>query len=314
MSEPQLSVVVVAGSQRRQAAQAVASVLAQQMDASLEVIVVDACSDQPLPGIEPNTIRIVPARNSQTIAELRAEGVRQARAPIVAFLEEHAAADPGWAAALLEAFDGPWAAVGPAVVTANSNQGLSRAAGVTYFARWMPPAESGEDWLLPGHNTAYRREALLAFDDLEERLLCEMRLHRALIADGEHLYFEPAAVIVHANETTTGGFLALHFAFHRLYGALELAKQPLVSRVFHAAFTLPRLLIQFARLAAGRRLMLWELGICLLGYGADAAGDMVGMFCGLGSAPTRFTDLEINLERPGAVPRTGSHHEIEIAS
>ena len=163
----------------------------------------------------------------------------------------------------------------------------------------MLPVDAGPESLLPGHNTAYRREVLLALDDLEELLLCEMRMQRALIADGRRLYFEPAAVIDHANETTLASYLSVHFVFHRLYGALELGRQRPSRRAVHAAFALPRLLIQFARLAAGKRtrLRLWEWGVCLLGYGADAAGDMMGMLFGLGSAPRRFTELEIHLSR-----------------
>jgi len=312
MPDPQLSVVVVAGSQRQQVVQAVTSALAQQIGTPFEVIVVDTYPDRSLPGVRQDSVRIIPAQNGHTIAKLRAEGVRQAQAPVVAFLEEHATAHPGWAAALLRAFEGSWAAVGPAIVTANPDRGLSRAAGVSYFARWMPPAGGGTDSLLPGHNTAYRREALLALDDLEQLLLCEMRLQRALIASGETLYFEPAAVVGHANETTLMSFLNLHLAFHRLYGALELRIQPPIRRILHVAFALPRLLIQFLRLITAKhlRLRLWEMGVCLLGYGADAVGDMIGMFFGLGSTPQRFTELEIDLERPGSVPVSRMYREV----
>src|SRR6185295_6477622 len=55
----------------------------------------------------------------------RAAGVRAARAPIVAFVEDHSFPQPGWAEALIAAHQQDWAVVGPAVGNANPETALS---------------------------------------------------------------------------------------------------------------------------------------------------------------------------------------------
>lgn len=53
-------------------------------------------------------------------AEARAAGIRQANAPVVAFVEDHSYPDPDWAERLIEAHRKLWAAVGP-VMMVNAN-------------------------------------------------------------------------------------------------------------------------------------------------------------------------------------------------
>ena len=60
-------------------------------------------------------------RSVNHLPEARAAGVRAASAPIVFIGETHSYPQPGWAEALLTAFEGPWAAVVPAIGNANPN-------------------------------------------------------------------------------------------------------------------------------------------------------------------------------------------------
>src|SRR5580704_3232009 len=54
-----------------------------------------------------------------SIGRANAAGVRHARAPLVALAEDHCFPEPGWAQALINAHQGPWAVVGPVVRNAN---------------------------------------------------------------------------------------------------------------------------------------------------------------------------------------------------
>src|SRR5262249_55334776 len=56
------------------------------------------------------------------IPRLRHMGVCRARGKVVAILEDHGRVSPDWAASILEAHKGPWAAVGGAVE--NGRQGI----------------------------------------------------------------------------------------------------------------------------------------------------------------------------------------------
>ena len=93
--------------------------------------------------------------------EARARGVRAARAPIVAFTEDHSFPQPGWAAALVAAFTGGVSVVGPMVENANPGSAVSWANFLLEYGEWMPPGRPHGHAHLPGHNSAYRRAVLL---------------------------------------------------------------------------------------------------------------------------------------------------------
>jgi hypothetical protein len=128
-----------------------------------------------------------------------AVGVWAAQAPLVAFTEDHVYPDPGWAAALIKAFEGPWAAVGSMLTNANPGA-LSEADMLLNFGPWIEPGVAGEMARLAPHNTAYRRDVLLRYGTALAGLLeSEVVLHRDLVARGDRLYFEPSARLRHVN-------------------------------------------------------------------------------------------------------------------
>jgi hypothetical protein len=97
-------------------------------------------------------------RSVNNLPEARAAGVRAASAPIVFIGETHTYPQPGWAEALLTAFNGPWAAVVPAIGNANPTGAASWASYLFDYGTWGPNRHSGEiaDPLI--HTTAYQRE------------------------------------------------------------------------------------------------------------------------------------------------------------
>ena len=109
----------------------------------------------------------LPGPERGTYGELRAEGTRLARAPIVAFLEEHAIGLPGWLVAIEESLaTGEYCGASGEVHPLNPGSGISDAVALMNYARWLPPlTERGPSSLVVGHNSAYRRDDLLAFGD-----------------------------------------------------------------------------------------------------------------------------------------------------
>src|SRR6185295_10194615 len=81
---------------------------------------------------------------SAGLAAARAIGIRAATAPAVFIGETHTYPETGWAAALLEAFEGPWATVVPAITNANPNGPVSWAAYVSDYGRWGEGRPQGE--------------------------------------------------------------------------------------------------------------------------------------------------------------------------
>jgi len=164
-----ISVIILAGDRRQRAERAISSVLGQAELAELaELTVIDlAAAASPalkLAGYDLLQIRREPGLRS--LGHVRAEAVAAARGEIVAFLEEHAVAAPGWLAGIAAVFreSDRCGAVCGEVRNANPGSAVSDAIAIMNYSRWLPPltADSNVD-IVVGHNCAYRKAALREF-------------------------------------------------------------------------------------------------------------------------------------------------------
>ncbi|MGH8850247.1 MAG: glycosyltransferase family 2 protein [Casimicrobiaceae bacterium] len=150
-----------------------------------------------------------------------AAGFQKAKAPVVAYAEEHSYPFPTWAEALLLAHRHPWAAVGAAIVNANPDTIISWANLFTDFGPSVEPALAGVTSHLAWHHTSYKRELLTGYEteDLQSYLETEGFLHQALQDRGYQLYLEPAAKSNHVNVSTVRSLIRCEFVGGRLFGA-----------------------------------------------------------------------------------------------
>ncbi|MDF2773482.1 MAG: hypothetical protein K0S86_2979 [Geminicoccaceae bacterium] len=189
--------------------------------------------------------------------EARARGVRAARAPIVAFTEDHSFPQPGWAAALVAAFSDGVSVVGPVVENANPGSAVSWANFLLEYGEWMPPGRPHGHAHLPGHNSAYRRDVLLALDDRLTRMIeAESVLHWALAGDGHRLAQEPRAVTRHTNFSRFTPSVELRYHLGRQFAARRSGQWSVARRAAYAvAFPLVALVrvARVARLGIGSR-------------------------------------------------------------
>src|SRR5207244_2412948 len=122
------------------------------------------------------------------------EGIRQAKAAIVALAEDHCFPDPQWAERLIASYQGPWTAVGPAVRNANPKTAVSCADLLIGYGPWLAPSSSREAEFLPGHNTSYKRAVLLEYGNrLDSMMQAETVLHWNLRSKGHRLFMESTA-------------------------------------------------------------------------------------------------------------------------
>lgn len=203
---PELSVIVVVGTRRARGVGCLGSLLEQDLGERLEVVLVDLDSTAaPLEGAANERVRTLRLPASTSFAAARIAGIEAAQGGVVAFLEEHCRALPGWGDALLRAFaGGPWAGVGTRVENANPGQGVSDITGLLAYHHFYAPLASGEVEFLPGHNASFRREVLLGYRDRLPLLLrSDIVLHQRLRADGHRLFVAADAAFEHLNEVTT---------------------------------------------------------------------------------------------------------------
>ncbi|HEY8668566.1 MAG TPA: Gfo/Idh/MocA family oxidoreductase, partial [Tepidisphaeraceae bacterium] len=172
----------------------------------------------------------------RTVAIAFTAGIRAARAPIIALCEDHSFPEPQWAAALLQAHQQNVAAVGPVVFNANPVNSVSQADLLVGYGPWLEPHPAGRLSHLPGHNSSYKRDILLAYGDrLESMMEAETVMQWDLVARGHALYLEPAARLAHTNFAVLGVFLKVQYNVGRMFGESRRQGWPLWKKLFFAA-------------------------------------------------------------------------------
>lgn len=307
---PALSVILLIGDKRERAQRALDSVLRQDCVERLEVLLVDLTRSGAAPlesHDHPRVKQIQPAPGA-SYAEARAAATVAARAPYVAFLEEHAEAMPGWAAGILRGFEQGWTAVAYETHNMNPGEGISNATYLANYMPWLPPARRGPADFVAGQNAAYRRDALMKYaDQLPQLYGNDQLLQWKLLADGHHFGIEPEARFSHCNESDLAVAARGLFLYNRFMA-------PMRARLFNwntlrlciYAFGLPLIpLVRFTKQLIFLRREHPDLVPSMLrsapwilacNYSA-AAGQTTGLLLGPGNALDKFWDFELNAER-----------------
>jgi hypothetical protein len=301
---PALSVIVLVPDRFNTVAEVVRQLAAQDRHGEMEIVFVSPAElDVPpeaMSGFQHwQTVR-VPAWPST--AEARAAGVVAAESAVVAFVEDHCFPTPGWANALIEAHRDGWAAVGPVILNANPSFTMSWANLLIEYGVWLHPREGGAASHLPGHNSSYKRDVLLAYGDrLAAMLEAESVLHWDLGARGFRLAIEPRARSRHQNFARFWPSLELRFESGRHFASSRAMSWPLSRRLIFAAGSpvLPflrswRLRSSLRRHTNRRRPLVAPFVFVLLAV--DAIGEFAGYAVGRGSMAT-LNDLEFHRDR-----------------
>jgi hypothetical protein len=308
-SEPRLSAVVITPDRYETVARVMRSLHAQENRREMEVLL--CAPTRPAAGPErPEwrdfaAVRILETGEIRIIAEVKALAVRQATAPVVAFTEEHALPDPGWAAALISRHREAHSVVGPMMVNLNPRLPISWANFVIEYGPWMSPAVEGPRSHLPGNNSSYKRDVLLGFGDrLAAVLDAETLLQWKLGAAGHSLYLEPRAVTRHMNVTRTDSFRKVHFQYGRLFAAQRRREWSGPRRLLYGVGSPLIPVIRLVRHASDiarnpnlprRRPTFWTY--LALGLIESACGECAGYLAGPGSAAGEVYKLEFHRGR-----------------
>ncbi len=310
MSRPDLTAVIVVGTRRKRAQRSLDSLGSQTAASRMEVLIMDLSDEDTPPLVAPPAVQVDFVRRPgwENWCWARAEAVRRAQSPVVAFIEDHCYASPRWAEHLLDAYQGPWAAVGYGFANANPETFIARTSFVDAYGRWSHLRPPGPTRFLPGQNVSYRRESLLSFGERLGRLLTpDFVIHEAMIARDMPLFSETRAVAAHENFEFVGGQLGAHFAFARLLAArrAESKKFSLPRRLFYGLAVIPGApLINTARLVRAalmhpemRRSLLPALPICTATYLISCFGESLGYLIGQGSSEEETIYWEAGAER-----------------
>lgn len=308
---PALSVVLVTPTGFSQIHETVGYLLAQTVLDRIELVIVAPSQGAVAGGAavldQFPWHRVVPVERIVRRGTAAAEGVRVARAPVVAFIEEHAFPAPGWAEAFLRAHEDRWTVVSPAMRNANPGSIVSWAHWYRSYLGLTAPLCAGEVDNVSWHNSAYKRDALLsvgdrlgALLDYEGDLLAELR------ARGHRFYLEPEAQTDHLNVETMGASLDMFFQKGRLAGAQRAAREewPTWRRLIYVAGSpltplmhVPSLRADVRRTRQPARRVLQAIPLISVSLVAMALGEVVGLVAGLGRSKERMEHYELHRRR-----------------
>jgi|SRR5579871_155051 len=252
-----------------------------------------------------NGLEIVQVGSVTSSAAARAVGVRAAHAPVVAFVEDHSYPAPGWAEILIDDHCRPWAAVGPAMANANPQSLISWANLLIEYSPWLEATHARVINHLPGHNSSYKRNLLLAYGPrLETILEAETILQWDLQSRGHELFLEAATKMYHLNMTRLRSSLSLRFHSGRLFAAARARGWTPQRRLLYTGgapliplVRLCRILSQLSRSRTPPGVMPWVLPALVAGLTVDGVGEMVGYAFGAGTAVERSAELEFHRDK-----------------
>jgi hypothetical protein len=301
---PALSVVLITPDSFDTIRRTVSCVVRQSVRDRIELVIVaptgaDIIIDDelvaPLAGVQ-----VVRLASLTPTGPARAAGIRAARAPIVAFGEEHCFPAAGWAEALLVAHDDAYIAVGPAMRNANPETIVSWADILIGYGPWLAPVERGEREFLPGHNTSYKRAVLLEYGDALDTLMeAETVLMWDLRRKGHRLLLEPAAQTAHTNFGFWSSWVRVAFLSGRAFAHTRSGQWSLPRRLAFAAASpliplvrLARTLGHVRRIRRGPWFAARVVPTVCVGLTFDAVGQMIGYAAGPGTAHERLATFE----------------------
>jgi hypothetical protein len=303
---PSLSVIVITPDNYGTIADVMRHLHAQENHQEIEIVICAptcaALGPEPSEWKDFAAVQVLEIGDMRIIAQAKALAVKKAAAPIVAFAEEHSFPARGWARAFIERHREPHAVVGPVMVNPNPNLPVSWANFLIEYGPWMAPSAAGCRTHLPGNNSSYKRDVLLAFGDrLTAVLDGETLLQWELAAAGHSLFLEPRAATRHLNITRRSSFRRVHYQYGRMFASQRAASWSVFRRLLYGfgsplipLVRLRRHLPDVARNPKLPRLSMSFWKFVALGLFDSARGECVGYLTGPGDSREHVFELEFH--------------------
>jgi hypothetical protein len=252
--------------------------------------------------------QIVETERLESWGAAKAAGVWTAKAPLVAFIEDHSYPHKDWAEAFLKTHRrGNYAAVGPVVLNANPKSNISWGCFLVYYGMYMWARPEEDVRHLAANHSCYRREVLLNYGPrLPDMLEAEIVLHGDLLAKGYKLVQEPTAMVYHINYSRLGPTLNEYYMASRVFAAERAEDWRHLRKIVYALGSplLPlirqrRILADARRAGLDKKTLWWPFIPMMLTLCAGAMGEMLGYAIGAGCTKSRLIQFE--KERDGTV-------------
>ena len=231
------------------------------------------------------TARSGPSREHHD--ELRGIGIRRARAPLVALVEDCGRPDPHWCETLVKEHAQPYAAISGAMEN-GIDRPLNWAVYFGDFGRYQNPILRGPSPYASDANICYKRAALERVKESWADTYNEARVHAALAQQGEILALSPDVIVYqHRLNLKLGPALTERYVWGRSFAAVRVESLPGSRRALLAVLcpVLPLMLLlrQFQKVVRSKRnvgAFLRALPLTALLNTAWSYGEFVGYLAG----------------------------------
>lgn len=299
LGRPKLSVIVAASNAGALLAQCVAALAVQAHPDEVEIIIArdasrfDDVDRTELDGRTPG-LRWIDAPPGATVPRLRGLGIAQARADLIALIEDDCLVADGWCRAAI-ATGGDCAAVGGAVEPGPYRKPLDWAVYFCEYGRFMLPVPSAPDAPLTGNNVVYSRHALAGLPDAVRSDFREAFVHAAWQQAGVPTRVSGSLIVRNINTWSLRHVTTAPFHHGRAYAAERYGARQAPVRVAVAALALGLPLLKLFRIAAGTlsrgRLtgrLLVAFPWAMIFVGSWSAGEILGCLAGPGDSQSRW--------------------------
>jgi hypothetical protein len=234
---------------------------------------------------KPQTLRSGPSREHHD--ELRGIGIRSARSPLIALIEDVGRPAPNWAASLVKEHTQAYAGIGGAIENAIYRP-LNWAVYFGDFGRYQNPVPRGPSPYVSDANVCYKREALERVADAWPDSYNEARVHGALASRGETLALSPDVIVFqHRLNLNLVPVLVERYVWGRSFAAVRVQGMTAARRAVFAVLCpmLPfvlflRQLRNVLRTKRNRAAFLWSSPVTALLDAVWSYGEFVGYVTG----------------------------------
>ncbi len=297
---PRLAAIVVSFSPESSLARCLEALTAQAgPHDGIEVVVVRARrggqgSARQAIGDRYPAVRFVDAPEGCTVPRMRAIGVAESRAPVIALIEDDCVVGPGWAEAVLRAHRAGAAAVGGAVEPATFRRGLDWGVFFCDYGRFMPPLGEGPAVAVAGNNMSYARDALRAMPEIATEGLQEVFVCGALRARGLEVRTSPAILVTNSGNWSWEHVTRVPFHHARAYAGKRIERAGSSRRAAMGVLALGLPAVKVLRVSrealARRRVGPWLRGLpwIVLLAASWSLGESAGYLLGAGDSASRW--------------------------
>ena len=238
-ADPLVSVVIASVNGLPAIGECLDALARQDGGPAAEILVVDRCGEDTRAALRARFpgVQVMAADRGTSIPALRAMGMARARGAMIAILEDHCNAQPGWLRAIARQREAGAQAVGGAVENGSVDRTVDWAAFFCEYARFMPPVPRGEVREIAGNNSVYDRGALARLGPEARAEVWESFLHARMRVLGVPFQSDPDLIVIHKKSYGYLQFLGQRYHYSRSFAGMRLQGAPWWKRVGYALAT-----------------------------------------------------------------------------